>query len=142
MEMFSPPEVDKVLWHAKQRSEVWKRSWSIRSCANSFEVEAQTKIRTAATSVRLPALTQSSVEPIPQRVERELGVRVVRVFDRVPDADVDAHVLPRAQRDLELRHDVPVGSRSGFKLTIRNHLDHRRPEPAKATTLRNALPDG
>ena len=52
---------------------------------------------------------------------------VLTVVDRNPDAGVDHDVLPRAQGDLHLRHDVPQHGFAVLELARAEQLDHRRP---------------
>src|SRR5262245_47791837 len=44
-------------------------------------------------------------------------------------------MLPLAERYLQLRHDVPVGTRSCLKITVGQKLDLRRPDAAESSIL-------
>ena len=55
------------------------------------------------------------------------------------NAQIDANVLALAQRDLKLRHDIPVRRCMRQEVLIRDHFHHRCPHAPHALRLAKRL---
>src|SRR5207249_1129489 len=60
---------------------------------------------------------------------------------RTSNADACQNVLAFAERELHLRHDVPVCFRAGFQISIGESFDHRRPDAAEAAIMHKRFSD-
>src|SRR5438128_8394603 len=92
-------------------------------------------------AILLPALPQAAVEPIPQHVKDELGRPAKYVVNRTSNADVRQNMLAFAQRELHLRHNVPVCFRAGFQISTGESFDHWRPDASETAALRKRFSD-
>src|SRR5229473_6972439 len=86
-----------------------------------------------------PALQQAAVKPVPQDVEDSLDGTIGCIGNGNTKTEIGADVLAPAERDLELRHDVPVCSRVGAEVPVGDEFRHRGPHPAKAVALAKTL---
>src|SRR4030095_10981007 len=58
--------------------------------------------------VRLPAIAQASVEPVPEEIHHQLRMAIAALVDGKLNADAHQQMLPLAERDLHLRKHVPL----------------------------------
>src|SRR6476646_9159451 len=84
IETSSPDGVTRLLWHAMQRSEVWKCWTGFALCSTPDPIlRSATNTITAARSLcfmRLPPpFLQAAVEAVPQQVEHELFLAITGV---------------------------------------------------------------
>ena len=90
----------------------------------------------------LPAIAQSSVEPIPQQIKHEFLRAAGTFVERHTKPDVGADVLSRIQRDLRLGNDVPMNDRSGHEIPVRQQFGHGGPGPPETLALSEGLAYG
>src|SRR5262249_52398805 len=79
-----------------------------------------------------PALSQTSIKPIPKHVENEFSRSTRPIVCRSPHSKVRQNMLAFAERHLKLRHQIPICFRAGFEISVSQELHHWRPDPAKA----------
>src|SRR6266850_1625504 len=83
----------------------------------------------------LPAFAQTAVKEIPEHVEHDLRGSTEGVVDGPPNADVGQNVLAPAERDLHLRHDVPIRFRSSLQIPVGQEFNHWSPDTAETLIL-------
>src|SRR5262245_13203103 len=87
-----------------------------------------------------PELEKPAIEPVPQEIHQPLGPPFIALVQRNADAARHRDVLNLRQRDLKLRHEIPLGN-AAFGPRPQD-LELGRPLASKPAVLRDRRADG